>query len=485
MQHGAFAVGSLVRARGREWIVISNGGDLIQVKPITGLDSQTTGLYLPIEGHHIGTAEFEPPNPKLIGDPAGSLALFEASRLLLRNSAAPFRSAGHLSFVPRPYQFVPLIMALRQSPIRLLIADDVGVGKTIEAGMIARELLDRGIARRLLILCPAHLCDQWETELRDKFGISCAVVQPANFVRLERELPRRDLSVYQHYPMMVASIDFVKSARHRPLLLQYCPDLVIVDEAHLATRPRGATAGEYIQQQRYELLREIADRSDTNLVLVTATPHSGIEEHFRSLLGLLDSSFDLDPQRPEAAPSRSKLLPFIVQRRRRDVEEWLGQGTLFPQRGSVEQPYHLSDAYRKLFDDVLDYCRESTQPDRFKAPQQRVRHWAAVSLLRCVLSSPGAAVAVLSNREQRIQEKEHKAREPQIAELSAESEDAYGQQTLDGLAQDSVVDCAPTAALDDATALLTASELRKLADFQRRASAISGTTSDQVFVANQ
>jgi hypothetical protein len=83
-----------------------------------------------------------------VGDPGGSLTLFEASRLLLRNSAAPFRSAGHLAFSPRPYQFVPLIMALRQSPVRLLVADDMGVGKTIEAGMIARQLLDRGVAGR-------------------------------------------------------------------------------------------------------------------------------------------------------------------------------------------------------------------------------------------------------------------------------------------------------------------------------------------------
>jgi SNF2 family DNA or RNA helicase len=74
----------------------------------------------------------------------------------------PFRSLGRISVLPRPYQFVPLIMSLRQAPVRLLIADDVGVGKTIEAAMIARELLDRGLAQRLAVLCPAHLSDQWE-----------------------------------------------------------------------------------------------------------------------------------------------------------------------------------------------------------------------------------------------------------------------------------------------------------------------------------
>src|SRR2546430_12071377 len=109
----------------------------------------------------------------------GGLLLRDAVRLRLRDGAAPFRSLGKISVVPRPYQFVPLIMALRQSPVRLLIADDVGVGKTIEAAMIARELLDRGLARRLAVLCPAHLCDQWERALREKFAIETVLVQPS------------------------------------------------------------------------------------------------------------------------------------------------------------------------------------------------------------------------------------------------------------------------------------------------------------------
>src|SRR6267378_1195621 len=150
-------------------------------------------------------------------------------------------SLGRISVTPRPYQFVPLIMALRLDPVRLLIADDVGVGKTIEAGMIARELLDRGIARRLAVLTPAHLCDQWERELREKFAIQSVMVQPSQMARLERERSRQDVSIYGYYPNFVASIDFVKSDRggHRDAFLRDAPDLIIVDEAHIAARPRG------------------------------------------------------------------------------------------------------------------------------------------------------------------------------------------------------------------------------------------------------
>jgi SNF2 family DNA or RNA helicase len=170
------------------------------------------------------------------------VALFNAARLSLRSGAAPFRSLGRISVTPRPYQFVPLIMALRLDPVRLLIADDVGVGKTIESGMIARELLDRGIARRLAVLTPAHLCDQWERELREKFAIETVLIQPSQMARLERERSRQDISIYGYYPNFIASIDFVKSDRggHRDAFLRDAPDLIVVDEAHIAARPRGA-----------------------------------------------------------------------------------------------------------------------------------------------------------------------------------------------------------------------------------------------------
>jgi len=98
------------------------------------------------------------------------MTLFDAARLSLRSGAGLPLARAHLRR-PAAYQFVPLIMALRLSPVRLLIADNSGVGKTIEAAMIARELLDRGLARRRGVLCPAHLCDQWERALREKFAI--------------------------------------------------------------------------------------------------------------------------------------------------------------------------------------------------------------------------------------------------------------------------------------------------------------------------
>src|SRR5205823_11331204 len=118
-----------------------------------------------------GPATFAPPNPELVGDAQSARLLRDALRLGFRASAGPFRSFGRLAVEPRPYQLVPLLMALKLDPIRLLIADDVGIGKTIEAALIGRELLDRGEITRLCVLCPPHLAEQWQRELALKFNI--------------------------------------------------------------------------------------------------------------------------------------------------------------------------------------------------------------------------------------------------------------------------------------------------------------------------
>jgi SNF2 family DNA or RNA helicase len=188
-------IGSLVRVRERDWVVVrTDGPHVILLRPLTG-SPEIIGISTMLE--RVSEARFSPPDPSHTGDATGAILLFDAARLSIRNGAAPFRLLAHVSVDPRAYQFVPLIMALRQENVRLMIADDVGVGKTIEAGMIARELIDRGLARRTAVVCPAHLTRQWAQELTDKFGIDARVVQPSTVGRLNRELPRPDLSLYR------------------------------------------------------------------------------------------------------------------------------------------------------------------------------------------------------------------------------------------------------------------------------------------------
>jgi len=241
---------------------------------LSGSESEICGIHREIEGHALKHAEFAPPKPEQAGDFIAGKLLRNAARLGLRNGAGPFRSLGRLSVRPRPYQFVPLIMALKLDTVRMLIADDVGVGKTIEAALIARELLDRGDAQGLCVLCPPHLCDQWQEELETKFHVHAKVVRTSTLARLERDLPRRDLSVYRYYKHLVVSMDFVKRDSRRAAFLADCPDLVIVDEAHTATEPGGVGSRE--QQQRHELVHDVAKDHARHLLLLTATPHSAV-----------------------------------------------------------------------------------------------------------------------------------------------------------------------------------------------------------------
>ena len=464
-----FHPGALVRARGRDWVVLppEEPGTAL-LRPVDGPDAEAVGIYLPLEPDAIEASRYPPPDPGLAGDFAGALLLRDAVRLGLRSGAGPFRSMGRLSVTPRPYQFVPLIMALRQDPVRLLIADDVGVGKTIEAAMIARELIDRGAVRRIGVLCAPHLCEQWEEELRTKFNIYPAVVQSSRIGRLERALPHQNISLYRHYPHLVVSIDFVKLDRNRQRFLDNAPDLIIVDEAHTASRPRGGSQGR--QQQRYALVRELARHPGRHLILVTATPHSGVEESFRSLLGLLDPSFDVDG---ESKIPRRQLVPHFVQRKRSDLQRWLEVKTPFPERKSTERTYQMSSEYHRLYRDILAYCREYVSAPDDAGQRQRVRYWAALSILRCVLSSPGAARAVLENRK-----KSGAGTSTAAQNGEGPGEEEFGRQILDSADEEHPTDYVSTAALDDPGAGLEETDIHKLNGFLRRAKGLEGPEQD-------
>src|SRR3990172_12985457 len=129
-----FAVGSLVSARGREWVVLpESDDDFLVLRPLGGTEDEIAGIYLALE--KVEQATYGPPEASALGDHRSARLLRDAVRLGFRSSAGPFRSFGRLGFEPRPYQLVPLLMGLKLDPIRLLIADDVGIGKTIEAGL--------------------------------------------------------------------------------------------------------------------------------------------------------------------------------------------------------------------------------------------------------------------------------------------------------------------------------------------------------------
>lgn len=392
----SYAIGSLVKARGREWVVLPESeDDLLVLRPLGGTDDEIAGILPALE--QVGPATFALPDPDDVGDYRSSRLLRDAVRLGVRSSAGPFRSFGHIAVEPRPYQLVPLLMALKLDPVRILIADDVGIGKTIEALLIARELLDQGDVQRLAVLCPPHLAEQWQAEMRDKFHLEAELVLTGTAARLERGLGVGE-SLFERHPLTIVSTDYIKSDRRRDDFIRACPELVIVDEAHTCA---DASAGRGGRHQRYQLVSKLAADKSRNVILVTATPHSGKEDAFRGLVGFLDPSFrDLaeDLSTDERSRERRRLARQFVQRRRGDIEHYLAD-TPFPKREVLEATYDLSPEYKALFTKVLAYARETIiDPADGGMHRQRVRWWAALGLLRALASSPAAAAETLRSR---------------------------------------------------------------------------------------
>lgn len=389
----------MVRVRDRDWVVQpSPDPELVLLKPLDGTDNEITGIYLPLRFSEdkIKSTNFKKLTTDDLADISSARLLHNATRLLFRSGAGPFRSLAKLSFRPRSYQMVPLIMALRQEkPIRLFIADDVGVGKTIEALVILKELLERKEINRFAIIVLPHLCEQWQEELKDKFGIDAVIIRSNTQARLDREI-QGDTSVYAYYPYQIISIDYIKSEQRREVFIQQCPELVIVDEIHTCAEPTGSQYSN--QQQRYSLIRDIAAKKDQNLIFLTATPHSGKPEQFRSVISLINPDyFSLDL--PSAShEKRREFARYYVQRRRGDVEKWLGEDTPFPKRDPGEIGYEVSQKYHAFYQNVVEFALGLTQKHEEHKGKMRMRYWSALALLRGIMSSPAAGLEMLKNR---------------------------------------------------------------------------------------
>ena len=448
-ESATFSPGTLVSARGREWMVLAGStAETLRVRPLSGSEEDQTLIYLPLEPQAVREARFPAPDVKQLGGHDAALLLRDALLLSLRRGAGPFRSFGQIAVEPRAYQLVPLLMALKLDPVRLLIADDVGVGKTIEGALILREMLDRGDIERSVVLCPPHLVEQWVTELEARFNLQAVAVTASSARRLERAIPP-GMSLFQVHPHTVVSLDYIKSQERRAHFLHHCPGFVIVDEAHACV---GNGQGHH---QRYDLLRGLADDPDRHMVLLTATPHSGDDTAFYRLLGLLDRSFEglqaatEQDNRKERDRLRERLGNHFVQRRRVDIAEWQESG-LFPKRETRELTYKLTGEWEAFFNDVLDYCAEIVAGDEENAAAQRMNFWGTLALLRCAASSPMAAVLALRTR----------AGEALSPDERSELIDRLFDGDTDSLVED---DVEPPAATDDPALAALVAQAEKLA----------------------
>lgn len=388
-------IGDLVHARGREWIVLGKPSEsLIRVRPLSGSEEDSIVIAPKLERSPVRAATFSLPSSSQLDTQDAARLLADALRLSLRRGAGPFRSAAHLGVEPRAYQLVPLLMALRLDVKRLLIADDVGVGKTIEAGMILRETIDRGEVDSFTVLCPPHLVGQWVTELAEKFDIDAVAVTSARARALERDIALGD-TIFGVHPYTVVSLDYIKADSRREGFAQACPGFVIVDEAHSCVG--GSEKG---TQQRFSLLQRLAEDAKRHMLLLTATPHSGNQDAYARLLSLLHPDLSGGPDTPDANALeryRRRLAQHFVQRRRADIAGKWAEGSAFAKAMKADAPYNLSGDFQLFQEDVLEYCLGvATRADGERA--RRLAFWGTLALMRCVGSSPAAALSALRNR---------------------------------------------------------------------------------------
>ena len=230
-----------------------------------------------------------------------------------------------------PYQLVPLARALRMTRPRLLLADDVGLGKTVEAGLIIAELMARRRVHRLLIVTPAGpLLDQWQTEMTERFGLRLEVADRAALDRIRRGV-ELGANPFDHLPLAITSMDFLKQDRVLDELERALPyDLIVMDEAHHYSETGMNEADRSEASQRRRLAEVLARQSDA-LLLLSATPHDGYDRSFASLLELLDPSLVDGKGRPREDVYRAH----VVRRLKKHIKVFnpkLGEYVNFPER---------------------------------------------------------------------------------------------------------------------------------------------------------
>jgi superfamily II DNA or RNA helicase len=332
----------------------------------------------------------------------GDGALFriasEAKRISLAHLFDPFLAVQTSNLDPLPHQVDAVYnRMLPMQPLRFLLADDPGAGKTIMAGLLCKELMARGDVERCLVIAPGSLVEQWQDELRQKFGL--------NFRILTRDMIEASATgnPFDEQPLLIARLDHLSRNEDLQAKLRATQwDLTVVDEAHKMSAHY--SGGEVTQTKRYRL-GQLAGSISRHLLLMTATPHAGIEEDFRLFLALLD------PDRFESSRARGGPHTIdISDNMRRLVKEKLltfDGKPLFPERRAYTATYPLSDAEALLYKRVTEYVRdEMNRAEGLKAEGEGSRGaivgFALTTLQRRLASSPEAIYQSLRRRRQRL-----------------------------------------------------------------------------------
>jgi len=325
-------------------------------------------------------------------NPEDAFYTIEAIRLKNASIFDPLLAVNVSKIDPLPFQIEAVYgYVLKQPHIRFLIADDPGAGKTIMAGLILKELKLRGLVKRVLIVVPGHLKDQWRRELKEKFGESFVVIDRNFFNAHYGENP------WEKNNQVITSIDFAKQEEILSSLSSAHWDLVIVDEAHKMSAYR--YGNKVKKTQRYKL-GEILSKTSNHLIFLTATPHRGDPENFRLFLDLLIPGFFATPEMVEES-LRNRDNPLFIRRLKEDLKDFDGK-PIFTRRFPKTIKFQLSDKEKELYNAVSRYVIEQYNK-ALQSDKKRNVTFALMILQRRLASSTYALLRSLERRKERLE----------------------------------------------------------------------------------
>ncbi|MBI2953111.1 MAG: DEAD/DEAH box helicase [Chloroflexi bacterium] len=417
--------GQLVEVRRRRYIVTDVAKSALPISPLALGNSKPQHLVAltSIEDDALGEElqviwEVEPgarvyekmalPEPTGFDEPRRLDSFLNAVRWGAASSAdtralqSPFRSGIDIE----DYQLDPVVRAVQMPRANLLIADDVGLGKTIEAGLVVQEMIIRHRVRRVLIVCPSALQIQWRDQMRDKFGLEFRIVDSSLMKELRR---RRGIHVnpWTHFPRLITSIDFLKRERPMRLFRETLPaegelayprrfDMLIVDEAHnVAPSGKGRYA---IDSLRTAAVRVLSPHFENKLFL-TATPHNGYAESFSALLELLDNQRFARGVRPD----RELLGAVMVRRLKTELPPRWDGTPRFPARKLEAIEVACTEQERQTHRWLHEYTHLRQQHP--SDPLERtVVEFVLKLLKKRLFSSPAAFASTLTQHEAALAE---------------------------------------------------------------------------------
>jgi SNF2 family DNA or RNA helicase len=425
-----FAPGARAVIRDEEWLIrrvdsSTDGGWLLTCDGISDLVRGQSALFLTALEDKIEV--LDPATTALVpdGSPTYNATLLylesKRRRSVANDDQIHLGHRGVMNLVP--YQLDPALQALRQPRARILIADAVGLGKTLEAGVLATELIQRGRGKRILVVTQKAMLTQFQKEWWSRFSIPLVRLDSVGLARVRNRIPANH-NPFNHFDRSIISIDTLKSnLEYRNYLENAWWDIIVIDECHNVA----ARAGESGVSRRAKLARLLATRSDT-LMLLSATPHDGSARSFASLMALLDPTAISDPD--DYSPDDFKSKGLVVRRFKKDIKDQVAADFQERTTTCLRQPASAQEeaVYRALL------AVQFTQGGEHRAGKQQ--ELQRVGMQKGLFSSPAAALESTNKRVQLLQAKtsptDDEANEVQgLQELA----DALKVITTDGTAQ--------------------------------------------------